>query len=130
MRFLVDNSLSPRLALALSKAAHDAVHVRDRDLSQADDGTIFDAAAREQRVILAQDTDFGTILALREAPSPSVVLFRCQAKSTEALITLLLANLPAMQADLEAGAVVVIEDARIRVRRLPISGGQPEPHSR
>jgi predicted nuclease of predicted toxin-antitoxin system len=124
MRFLVDNGLSPRLAAALNRSAHDAVHVRDRSLSQADDGTIFDAAAREQRVILAQDTDFGTILALREAPSPSVVLFRCQAKSTETILRLLIANLPAVQADLDAGAVVVIEDARIRVRRLPIAGGQ------
>lgn len=31
-------------------------------------------------------------------------------------------NLTAVTADLEAGAVVVIEDARIRVRRLPIAG--------
>ena len=124
MRFLVDNSLSPRLALSLGQAAHDAVHVRDRGLSQADDDTIFDAAARERRVILAQDTDFGTILAMRAAGRPSVILFRCAAKSTEALLALLIANLPAVHGDLDAGAVVVIEDARIRVRRLPIGGGQ------
>jgi predicted nuclease of predicted toxin-antitoxin system len=124
MRFLVDNSLSPRLAAALGGAGHEAVHVRDPGLAQADDETIFAAAAREQRVILAQDTDFGTILALRGACFPSVILFRCQAKSTEMILRLLIANLPVVQADLEAGAVVVIEDARIRVRRLPITGGQ------
>lgn len=122
MRFLVDNSLAPRMAPALNTAGHDAVHVCDRDLAQATDEAIFDAAAREQRVILAQDTDFGTILALRDASSPSVILFRCEAKSTERILGLLAANLSGIEGDLEAGAVVVIEDARIRVRRLPISG--------
>jgi hypothetical protein len=36
---------------------------------------------------------------------------------------LLLANLPAIEAPLEDGCVVVIEDARLRVRRLPVGGG-------
>jgi hypothetical protein len=31
-----------------------------------------------------------------------------------------LANLDAVVEDLEAGAVVVLDDARVRVRRLPI----------
>ena len=122
MRFLVDNSLSPRMALALNQAGHDALHVRERGMAKAADETIFELAARERRIILAQDTDFGTILAMREASSPSVVLFRCEIKSTEAILRLLTANLPAVQAELETGAVVVVEDARIRVRRLPISG--------
>jgi len=123
MRFLVDNSLSPRMATALSRAGHDAIHVRERGLTEATDDVIFDAAASEQRIILAQDTDFGTILAMRGASMPSVILFRCQAKSTERVLALLIANLPTVKDDLDAGAVVVIEDDRIRVRRLPITGG-------
>jgi len=122
MRFLVDNSLSPRLVVALREVPHDAVHVRDLGLALMDDETIFAAAAREHRIIVAQDTDFGTILAMSRDRYPSVILLRCRAKSTEAILGLLMANLPAMSADLEAGAVVVIEDARIRVRRLPITG--------
>jgi len=34
-------------------------------------------------------------------------------------LMLLLANLETVRADLEAGAVVIIEQARLRVRRLP-----------
>lgn len=122
MRFLVDNSLSPRLARLLVEAGHDVIHVRDLGLGGADDATIFDAASHEQRVIIAQDTDFGTILATRQARLPSLILFRCGAKSTEAVLRLLSDNLSTVVPDLEAGAVVVIEDARIRVRRLPITG--------
>jgi hypothetical protein len=38
--------------------------------------------------------------------------------------TLILANLPQVQFDLDAGAIVVIEANRVRVRRLPLT---PEP---
>jgi len=35
---------------------------------------------------------------------------------------MLLANLPSISDDLEKGCVVVIEDARVRIRKLPIAG--------
>jgi predicted nuclease of predicted toxin-antitoxin system len=49
MRFLIDNALSPVLAYALTEAGHDAVHVRDRGLRDADDEPILDLAASEGR---------------------------------------------------------------------------------
>lgn len=122
MRFLVDNSLSPRMAEELRSAGHDAIHVRDLALSTALDDAIFAAAAAQARVIIAQDTDFGTILAAGRASEPSVVLFRCRVKSAEALLPLLLGNLPNVSEDLQSGSVVVLEDTRVRIRRLPIGG--------
>ena len=68
MRFLVDDSLSPRLAERLRETGHDAVHVRDLNLAAADDPTIFEAAQRDDRILVVQDTDFATILA-RRAPA-------------------------------------------------------------
>ena len=35
---------------------------------------------------------------------------------------ILLANMPALEEDLDAGAIVVIENGGIRIRRLPIGG--------
>ena len=120
MRFLIDNSVSPRLAQMLTDAGHDAIHIREVDSPSQKDEVIFDRAAADDRILIAMDTDFGTLLAMRHSVLPSVVIFRRRGRSALELFTLLTANLPAIGSDLRSGAVVVFEDTRIRVRRLPI----------
>ncbi|MBX5479662.1 MAG: DUF5615 family PIN-like protein [Pyrinomonas methylaliphatogenes] len=123
MRLLVDNALSPRVAEGLRQVGFDAVHVRDYGLQTADDAEIFERAAREDRIILSADTDFGALLARWASAKPSLILLRrISERRPEEQVRLLLANLPSISDDLEKGCVVVIEDARVRIRKLPIAG--------
>ena len=72
-------------------------------------------------VVISGDTDFGALLALAHETSPSVILFRSQhLRTAEAQAAVLLAHLHDLADDLALGAISVITDERIRVRRLPL----------
>ena len=119
MKFLIDNALSPELAKLLEAATHDAIHVRDRSMEKASDEKIFEVAASEGRIIVSADTDFGTILTFRRQRLPSVIIFRHPSpRRPEMQAQLLLENLAGFSEDLAQGAIVVLRQDRIRVRKL------------
>jgi hypothetical protein len=72
MKFLIDNALSPSVAVSLREAGHDALHIRDYGLQTAQDEEIFSLAETENRILISSDTDFGTFLALWRKNKPSL----------------------------------------------------------
>jgi len=120
MRFLADMGVSPRVVEWLRANGHDAAHLRDEGLHRLPNGEIFQKAAREGRIVLTFDLDFGEIVAASGSQIVSVILFRLRNTRTDFVILRLNDVLIRSNVELAAGAVVIVEDGRHRVRRLPI----------
>lgn len=121
MRFLRDENQSPLIVELLVRAGHEATHVRDVGLGSVLDAEILTFAAERGMLIVSADTDFGDLLAQTNADSPSVVLLRRQSdRRASEIAALVLANLGSVADDLDAGAIVVFDEDRIRIRRLPM----------
>ena len=119
MRLLIDAALSPLVARELRDSGYDAVHVCDRGMVSARDSEIVALAELEDRIIISADTDFGTLLTLRQQTKPSFILLKRDIERRPHLqVEVLLRELPSLQEPLAAGAIVVITADRIRIRRL------------
>lgn len=120
MRFLIDEALSPRLAVLLTEAGHDAIHASHAGLLGRTDAEVLAAATADRRVIISVDTDFGELLAIGARPATSVILIRRAPHRPSGQAALVLAALADTDDDLTAGAVVVVTPTRVRVRRFPL----------
>src|SRR5687768_6843706 len=124
LRFLIDNAISPGFADQIRSRGVDAIHVRDIGMAAADDLSILLRAAKEGRIAVSLDSDFSMLAAGHRMVRPSIIHFRTSRKGQRHLLPMLLANLAQIETDLSAGAIVVFEDSRIRVRRLPIQSDE------
>jgi predicted nuclease of predicted toxin-antitoxin system len=118
MRFLIDNSLSWRLAKWLGETGHDAIHVRDIGLGDAPDQVIYSRASSETRILVTQDVDFGALLALDANPTTSVVLYRLNDGRLDIQTRRFADLLSHFAAELIPGTIVVLTDATTRIRRF------------
>jgi predicted nuclease of predicted toxin-antitoxin system len=121
LRFLVDEDFSPAAVAALEAAGHDIPWVRLAAPGAAD-AEVLAVAARESRVLLTFDNDFGYRdfgeLAARWAlpPGCGIVLFRVPAPSSDPAGQRLAARIAAR--DDWKGHFSVVEPGRVRMRRL------------
>lgn len=124
MQFLVDACVDIRVSEWLKSEGHDAKHLRDEGLQRLPNGDIFNKAIAEQRVIVTFDLDFSEIAALAHGQVVSVLVFRLRNTRLQHVIDRFAAVLPHVTNALQSGAIVTVEQARYRVRHMPI-GRQP-----
>ncbi len=120
MRFLADMGVAMRVVEWLREQGHDAAHLRDENLQQMPDPDIFHKAATEQRILVTFDLDFGEVVALSGQQNVSVVLFRLHNTRTPHVIERLNVALQETEQILPSGAIMVVEESRLRMRRLPL----------
>lgn len=111
----------PRTAATLLRTLGvDTVHVGEIGMATAVDADILAYGRQELRVVVTLDADFHALLALSGARSPSVVRIRIEGLRSEGLTALLEKVLEEFSEELELGAVVTVQENRMRVRRLPL----------
>ncbi|MGO9422038.1 DUF5615 family PIN-like protein [Roseiarcus sp.] len=120
MKLLIDMNLSPRWGRLHGSEGFEAVHWSDVGPADASDREIMDHARTHGFVVLTHDLDFGAILAATRDAKPSVVQIRADDVSPEAIGAVVTITLNRMADDLEAGALLTIDTARMRLRLLPV----------
>jgi len=115
MRFLADQNLERRIALALRAAGHDVtIGVVDYP-GHLPDPAVLALAAREERIVLTNDPDFGELVARHDARHAGVIVFRMKAATADRKIERLADVLREHGPDL--GKLLVVTERRIRVYR-------------
>jgi predicted nuclease of predicted toxin-antitoxin system len=120
MRFLADMGIALRIVEWLRSEGHNVSHLREEGLHCLPNGEIFQKAAAEHRILLTFDLDFGEIIALSGGRTVSVILFRLHNTRTPHVIDRLRAVLKESASALEEGAIIIVEESRHRIRRLPL----------
>ena len=77
-------------------------------------------ALDEARIVVTLDADFHALLALSHAKGPSVIRIRIEGLRAEPLVDLLQDVLQRSEDDLKNGAMISVQESRIRIRRLPV----------
>jgi len=122
MRFLADMCVDIRIVEWLRQKGHDATHLREQGLHRMPNGQIFAKAIEEDRIVITFDLDFGEIAALTRGQKASVILFRLRNTRTSHVLERLSAVVEFFTAALEKGAIIIVEEARHRVRHFPVGG--------
>ena len=120
MKLLIDMNLSPKWVSVLKEAGFEVAHWSGIGRPDAPDYEILAYAKSNRYVVFTHDLDFGTILAATKADYPSVIQIRTQDVTPEYLRTLVVSALYQFEKHLEDGAIVTIDQKKLRVRILPL----------
>lgn len=119
MKVVVDMNLSPDWVTFLAQADIETMHWFEVGKPDALDTEIMEWASTNSYIVFTHDLDFGTLLALTKAKTPSVIQVRSQDTFTETIGDLVLSALEQCKEALLRGALVTIDASKTRVRLLP-----------
>ena len=120
LRLVIDMNLSPEWAAELVRSGYESVHWSTIGDPRSSDTAIMAWARANDRAVFTHDLDFGTLLALTHADGPSVFQVRGQNVLPEHMGSLVIAALRQHESALIAGALVVVDEKKSRVRILPL----------
>ncbi|HET6464343.1 MAG TPA: DUF5615 family PIN-like protein [Nitrospiria bacterium] len=120
MKLLADLHISPKTVHALRKSGFTIARVTDHLPPTSTDRQIIELAERLQASIVTQDLDFSRLIAKSGKTFPSILSLRLGNVSHQHVTDILMRLLPAVEKDLEEGAVISVDEVGMRIRMLPI----------
>ncbi|MBI2760499.1 MAG: DUF5615 family PIN-like protein [Chloroflexi bacterium] len=123
MRFLADHNLERRVAVTPRAEGHDVtVGVVDYP-GTLPDFDVLALAARERRIVLTNDRDFGELVVRHRRPHAGVILFRMRAATAQLKIERLTVVMREYADQLDQ--YIVVTERRIRVYRTEQPPSKP-----
>lgn len=121
LRFLIDMNLCPAWQHFLRDNGIDATHWSEIGASTAADHIIMGYAATNKLAVLTHDLDFGSLLAMTKASSPSVIMLRSQSTSIQDIGRRVVRVIEMHVDELISGALIVLDLDKLRMRLLPLT---------
>jgi predicted nuclease of predicted toxin-antitoxin system len=117
MRFLADESCDFRVVRALRAAGHDVMAVVEI-APGAEDDTVIGLAAREERIFITEDRDFGQLVYAAAKPALGVILVRLPSTARAGLPGMLV-EIVAQHGEKLGECFTVIQPGRVRFGIIP-----------
>lgn len=120
MKILIDMNLPPDWVAAFTAANIESVHWSTVGDPRAVDEEIVEYARNNNYIVFTHYLDFGAILAMTRAESPSVIQVRAQDILPSHLANTVIGVFQNNETILEQGSLIVVDEARARIRILPL----------
>jgi predicted nuclease of predicted toxin-antitoxin system len=123
LRFLADENISPKTVSYLNALGYNVIRVNEVKMVKVKDKEIIEYARVNGYVLITMDLDFGYILSYIKDNKPSVIILRLtypDPDNVSSHIIKALKNKEIIDSLIEGSVIIIIEDDRIRVRRLPL----------
>jgi len=120
LRFIADMNLSPLTVNDLRRDGWDIVRVSDFLPADASDDKILAWTRSQDSVLITQDLDFSTLLALAGFSRPSLITLRLSNTDPGVVTSRLRRIIAQIEPALREGSAVTVDDINVRIRRLPI----------
>lgn len=112
MKILIDMNLSPDWTAIFEAENVEAVHWSSVGAPNAPDEEIMKYARENGYAVFTHDLDFGAMLALTQATSPSILQVRAQDILPKSIGNVVLTILQKYENELEQGALIVFDQSK------------------
>jgi len=116
LRLLADENISPKVVQFLREHGIDVADVKELGWQGEKDDILLAKAYQDQRFVLTYDSDFGTLAIHLGKSYYGIIYLRLRILRPD-YVNSIIAKLLICDQEITPGALVVVEDTRIRIRR-------------